>query len=287
MKGDFNAQDAFAQLVEDVRIGQVRRPISREKPARTDFVPHRIDLDLNLPVFHVVGDHHHIPVQEALAAWEAIGDRTFHLPYPRCAFMMSLPGTHPGLKHLLPRFHVRHSYIIVCEEDDERLHLIPFMKAAFLDHWVRQLFDIYIPLGSEDVITMYDPAWGDFPANFIASVEASLWDRLSAILGFAHQMMTRKGAASPATGTSVTEKINARRSKMSFPPVPGVITIDLDKPPVISEAKSGPGTPKKPHFRRGSWHTRKATGKRSWHPPVAVHGGSEIVPPWYEVKTSV
>jgi hypothetical protein len=286
MKGAFNAQDEFAKLVEDVRIGRIGRPIS--VGSITKFVPYRPVIDLNLPVFHVVGDHYRIPVEAALEASKQVQAATFHLPYPRCAYMMSLPGTHPGMKHLAPRFHVRHSYVVVCEEDDEGLHFIPFMRNELIEHWVRQLFDLYLPFGSDSLITMYDPEWGNFPADFIAKVETSLWDRVSGIMAFIYQMMNRRGEATTVPGTQVAEKINARRSKMQLPAVSGVITIDLDKSPVDgSGIGKGAGTPKKPHFRRGAWHTRKTTGQRSWHSPVAVHGGGEIVPPWYEIRTSI
>ena len=36
---------------------------------------------------------------------------------------------------------------MVIEEDDEQLHFVTFMRHERVDHWVRQLFDIYIPLG--------------------------------------------------------------------------------------------------------------------------------------------
>lgn len=283
----FNAQDAFAQLVEDVRIGQVGHPVAVENPAGTRFVPYRPEIDLNIPVFHIVGEHHKIPVPEALAAWHAIMDKTFHLPYPRCALLMSLPGTHPGLRHLMPRFHVRHTYVTVFEEDDEELHITPFMTNDRLDHWVRQLFNFDIMFGTDEAITTYDPSWGSFPLDFITNVEISLWDRLQGNLAFLHQLMTRKGAATKVSGSLTTEKINARRSKMGLPSVPGVIAIDLDRAPEPSGTgvSRGAGIPKKPHFRRGSWHTRKATGKSFWHGPAAVHGGSGVVPPWYEVRT--
>jgi hypothetical protein len=148
---------------------------------------------------------------------------------------------------------------------------------------VRQLFDIYIMFGVDDVVTMYDPAWGDFPHEFITNVEASLWQRLTANLGLIYQLMNRQGVASAVVGTQVTDKINVRRNKMDLPSVPLVTIIDLNKMPPVS-ISHGSGSPKRPHFRRGSWHTRKTTGKRSWHPPVAVHGGGQIIPPWYEVR---
>jgi len=279
----FNAQDAFSKLVEEVRIGQVRRPIATERPVGTKFVPHKVNIDLDIPMFYLIGDHHHIPFDDATKAIDQIVDKTFHLPYPRCGFMMSLPGTHPGLQHLDRRFHVRHTYIVVVEEDDEGLHFIPFMTNELIGHWARQLFDIYMMFGSDEIVTTYDPAWGDFPSDFISRVEASLWLRLAANLGLVYQLMNRQGVAASLPGTQVTDKINSRRSKMDLPSVPLVTAIDLNRMPSVS-LSLGSGSPKRPLFRRGSWHTRKATGKRSWHPPVAVHGGGQVIPPWYEVR---
>lgn len=285
----FNAQDEFAKLVEDLRIGQVGRPIAI--PRGTKFVPHRPDIVIHdLPVFFMEGNQG-VDVAGINAAEDAIEARRFHLPYPRCAIMMSLSGDYGGLQHLHPRFHVRHSYVMVFEEDDEQLHVVSFMKAeSMMEHWVRQLFDFYIPFGVQldEVTVTYDPAWGTFPPDFIFGVEMSLWTRLQIVLSFIHKMMNRtdRGVASAIIGSSATDKINARRTKMNLPPIQQVVSIDLTRAITAPGAKgTGKGSPKKPHFRHGSWHTRKATGKRSWHPAVAVHGGAGVAPPWYEIKT--
>lgn len=287
---EFNAQDAYAKLVEDIRIGLIGRPLAI--PGGTKYVPFRPDIDMNVPVFHLTGEWKHVPLDEGGAAIDALIQREFHLPYSRCAFMMSLPGTHSGLQHLKPRFHVRHTYVLLMEEDDEQVHIVPFMKNELMPHWARQLFDIYFDFASGDISTMYDPAWGTFPPGFIMNVEGSLWSRMITVMANAHKMMMTRSdesmtnAAKVITGSEVTTKINGRREKMNLPPVPRVITIDLTAPPSVpTRAATGKGTTKRAHFRRGSWHTRKATGIRSWHPPVAVHGGGEVVPPWYEVKT--
>src|SRR5579859_2454720 len=87
-----DAQDAFAQLVEDCRTGLLNRIVVT--PYKSLFIPHKSGLDLSdLPVFYM-GD---LSSASHVNHMSETSNNKFRLPYDRCAFMYFVPGDHPKI----------------------------------------------------------------------------------------------------------------------------------------------------------------------------------------------
>jgi hypothetical protein len=84
-------------------------------------------------------------------------------------------------------------------------------------------------------------------------------------------------------GGEIARKANARRHRDGLPELPSVRVITFDPmPPLKSASGKTGGTPKRAHFRRGTWRTLPS-GREVWVKPMAIHGGTPDRPPWYEV----
>jgi hypothetical protein len=281
------AQDEFARLVEENRIGTLYRPVFRTNPNRTIYVSHRSGIDLSdLPVFFL-GEQPVFAGEPAALAMEAVMADQFRLPYARCGFMHHMGAGHPSLlaASTYPNNDPRWYMVLAEQEDDGRIIVTGFMRHKPIDHWTRQIWQGVITSGAEGAITIaWDPK-GNAPDQFLEFLFQSTEDRITLLLGEIHRMMTGRGRSEYATGTALSERIDQRRVKMKLPPVQRVRAIDFDALPTAPTGReNAKGTRKAPHFRRGSWHVRKATGKKSWHPPSAIHGGGGDAPPWYEVR---
>src|SRR5882672_8865185 len=152
-----NPQDQFTLLVEDCRLGWLRRPIAHKDRVRFEAFKPNVDLS-DVPVFWVQGENIRPDLETLVKAMERLEQRTLHLPYPRCAFFTLLPADHPGI--IDAKFRYAHLYVILIDEDDEGLSLTPFMKHETMDHWSRKVFELFIPFGSNDILTSINPSWG-------------------------------------------------------------------------------------------------------------------------------
>jgi hypothetical protein len=286
-----NPQDAFAELVEEIRLGWVYRPELHELPKRhTKYIQHKPQVDLTCPVFYFgeIASQQKTAVLDA--ALESLEQHTFRLPYPRCCFLSSLSSDNPslllaalksGTGDAEPRY-----YLTVAEQyGDGSIFCFSFMRHSGHDHWIRQLWQATIRNGHIDIAI--DPQ--RCSEEFMDMFRASAHSRIEALLADVQQLMTRKtGRSDEVVGSTVTRKIDERRRKLNLPDISRVRRIDLTNPEpdvgTVRRIRTGTkGVPKRPHYRRGHWRNYE-DGHQKWIEPLAIKGGSMNPPPWYEVK---
>jgi hypothetical protein len=281
-------QDAFAQLVEECRIGLVRRMMLLSNPDRVKYIPHKPDIEVaDLPVFSlpervIIGD-------DAVDGLEASQANRLHLPYSRCAFLYRVSATSPNLQKVPERWRrpIGRYYCVVAQAVDDGILAASFMRSDDHPHWSLQVWQAFIshgPAGGIEINYETDAIAGA-NAEFLQMLDQSSTERLSLLMGDIHRLTTTEtGEVTNIPGTRITDKINQRRQKMNLGEVPRIRIVKFDavvRPSSASTTKTG-GT-KKPHYRRGTWR-KLSGGRQTWIPSSAIHGGGGDVPPWYEVR---
>jgi hypothetical protein len=284
------AQDDFAQLNEECRLGWVYRCVIHSNPNRTSYHQHQPGVDMNIPVFWL-GE---MPAQliggadsPLYGAMTAIKENRFKLPYPRSAYMYALSSDNPAMHRLPVSLHndtPRHYVMVAEQSEDNSILLFCFMHHATEPHWARQTWQVFITQSEDGAIeTAFDPESKVDPV-FMAYLSQSVDLRVQQWCADVYRLMTaNNGVVGYADGGSGTDRINARRDKLHLPTVPRLRIIDFNAPPPATVVGKGTGTPKSPHFRRGGWRTL-ATGRQTWIPASAIKGGGGEPPPWYEVR---
>ena len=286
-----NAQDEFAQLVEQCRNGQVYRCVLADNT--TKFYSHQPHVDLDIPVFYT--GEFPIKIDNTLLGEVSLAFKngTFRLPYPRCALMSHLDGHSPAMMSVPRRYSqigVSRRHLMVAEETETGLLFYSFMRSDIMMFWAKQQWQVFIPYLSDQMEFAYDPeATAEANQDFIPFYYQGTRCRMEVALLDIHRLTSGHGATTESVGTEVSDKIDRRRAKNGHHPVPRVRVIDFSVVPparTIATPSDGPKATRMPHFRRGTWRTLQ-TGRKVWVRPCAVHGGSPNAPPWYEVRQRV
>lgn len=286
------AQDSYAQLIEDCRQKRTEYPIPTMVNGRagTKYVTRNLEIDLtDVPAFFMgTAPDHILPVHQ-VAAMEAIVERRFHLPYSRSVWFYAVDGNSAALARAPQKYHlpVSRDYAMIVEEDDGIIIMTPFMRHTGHKHWIRQSWSANIIPGPDGAIENYiDPIWLKTESEFQVTMEAAISSRVRLVLIDIHRVMTqRHGHWDAAPAGQHTDRVNARRIKLGLPEVPRMRVIDLSTLLPPPTKTTGTGSPKSPHYRRGTWRTSSKTGIMSPVRASAIHGGGAAAPPWYEVRS--
>ena len=281
------AQDAFAQLVEECRIGTLYRCELLCNPNRTKFILHKPGIDLSdLPVFYLGEMADSTDAKQTDAALDAVQAKQFRLPYPRCGFLSYLPASSLALTRGPDRYRllIGRYYLMLAQELDDGVLFSSFMLHDNKDHWAKQVWQVF--LNAKSIEYAYDPAAiATTDADFLDHFQIGTEHRVTHLLPQIHRLMTRRqGTVAAGVGTAITARINARRQNLQLGAVPAIRIIDLDapEPAPAASASHGKGAPKAPHYRRSTWRTLP-TGRKVFVSSAAIHGGTGSPPPWYEV----
>lgn len=289
MRDDFNPQDAFAQLVEDVRLNRVERAVFRK--GRRVMVPCDIsDVELNVPVFYTGGEGTFIEGDLLNEALDATLSDEFVLPFPNFCLMISVPPGHPTLLLAGTQQRFRHTYLLLAQSMDDGVELISFYRHGDFKRWARQVFDIKVRLAGEASETIAMPWLGHgFSPTSLATFQQSIIDRVNYWMTVVIRLGRHTGQVSPVEGSKIAAGIQRRRAAMHLHDVPIVRAITFDTPVGSATRGTGAGSPRAPHQRRGTWvkeYTRRSGTVVPAHArrATSVRGGT--VPPWYELRGS-
>jgi len=155
------------------------------------------------------------------------------------------------------------------------------------DELLAQLDDYLVPRLREPEAPLLAVVGGSTGAGKSTLVN-SLVGRLEILLVDLQRMMNPPpggGGGRVSQWVPSNTRITERRTRLGLPPIPPVRIVHLDAPVAATAATNGSGSGgrRRLHAVRGAWHTRKATGHRSFHRAHERGGGGEPPTPWYEV----
>jgi hypothetical protein len=281
-----NAQDAWGRLVEDVRLGLIRKMILRRNPNRVEYHPIKLDVVLdNLPVFSF-GVLDSKPSQIHVDALDAVLDGRFHLPYPRLAAIyravptpesqLQLPASH---RSLTPRWYV----YVLDQLDDHGFLVSSFTRHDDQPRWAFNTWQAEVNSRATTLSFDKEGMRGADP-EFFDVVEEAARNRLTFLETDLYRLTTSgTGRTVPGAGGEVSRLADKRRQRDGLSPVSPIRIITFDEmPPRKSAVATGTGSSKAAHWRRGTWRTLP-DGRETWVKSSAVHGGGGAPPPWYEL----
>jgi hypothetical protein len=294
-----NPQDAFAQLVEECRLGWVFRCVLHDDPPSpryrngrtwTEYVMHRPGVDVaTLPVFYLGEMPYQMHIETLNSVMDTVTDGAFRLPYPRCGFMYRLTTGNPALDIAAVFGNTsdvaeRYSLTVAEQDEDGSVVCYSFILRDGNEHWMQQVWQARI-LATGDIEIAHNQSHEIDLALLLASAR----NRIEMFMIDCHTLMHRKrGTYTPGVGTVASASIDQRRMRLKLEPVARIRIIDLSAPDDTDEPKTrragAKGVPKTPHYTLGTWRNYR-DGRRVWIPAYATGTlRGQPIPPWYEVR---
>jgi hypothetical protein len=141
-------------------------------------------------------------------------------------------------------------YFYLCDQIDDSILINGFIRHGTHSHWSQRTWQGTIT-PEETTVAFDPPAVLSSIREFLNLIGDAAQNRL---MKFDLYRRTHTGRMTLATDGEVAEKANARRRRDGQSELPQVRLVSFDPlpPPQLSKG-TGSGSPKAPHYRRGTW----------------------------------